>query len=114
MTDTSSNICSTDEDKSKRIILQETLSQSCSANEDESKQSIVNKNLSQNYSADIDELCSMEEDKSECTITEQKDAENEVRYDVPYNFNISNAFECGRNNPDVSYERAYMAIERDE
>ena len=25
------------------------------------------------------------------------------------NFNVSNVFECGRNNPDVSYERAYMA-----
>ena len=27
---------------------------------------------------------------------------------MPY-FNVSNVFECGRNNPDVSYERAYMA-----
>ena len=25
------------------------------------------------------------------------------------NFNVSNASECGRKNPDVSYERAYMA-----
>ena len=25
------------------------------------------------------------------------------------NFNASNVFECGRNNPDLSYERAYMA-----
>ena len=59
----------------------------------------------------MDELCSKEEDKSECNITEQKDAENEVTYDVPYDFNVSNAFECGRNNPDVSYEQAYMATE---
>ena len=42
------------------------------------------------------------------------DAENEVTYDVPYKFNVSNVFECGRNNRDVSYERAYIATERDE
>ena len=63
---------------------------------------------------DKDELFSTEEDKSECTNTEQKDAENEVTYDVPYNFNFSNIFECRRNNPDVSYEIAYMVTERDE
>ena len=62
----------------------------------------------------MDKLPSTEELKSECTITEQKYAENEVRYDVPYNFNISNAFECGGNNPDVSYKRAYMSTEREE
>ena len=33
-----------------------------------------------------------------------------MKYDVP-NFNVSNVFECERNNPDVSYERAYMATE---
>ena len=65
--------------------------------EDESKQIIVSKNLSQNYSAEVNKLCSAEIDKSEYTH-------------VP-NFNVSNVFECGRNNPDVSYERAYMATE---
>ena len=50
----------------------------------------------------------MEEYKSEYTITEKKDAGNEVTYDVP-NFNVSNIFECGRNNHDVTYERASMA-----
>ena len=30
------------------------------------------------------------------------------------NFNVSNIFECGRNNPDVSYERSYMATEGNE
>ena len=30
------------------------------------------------------------------------------------NFNVSNVFECGRNNPDWSYERAYMAAEGNE
>ena len=33
---------------------------------------------------------------------------------MPYNFNASKVFEFGRNNPDVSYERLYMASERDE
>ena len=61
----------------------------------------------------MEELCSTEEDKSEYTITEQKDAGNEVTYDVP-NFNVSNVFECGRNNPDVSCERACMATEDNE
>ena len=37
----------------------------------------------------MDELCSTEEDKSEYTITEQKDAGDEVTYDVP-NVNVSN------------------------
>ena len=60
MTAPSSNVCSTGEDKSKRIIVHRTLSQSCSVNEDKSKQSIVNKNLSPNYSADVGELCSKE------------------------------------------------------
>ena len=30
------------------------------------------------------------------------------------NFNASNVFECGGNNPDVSYERAYMATSGNE
>ena len=29
-------------------------------------------------------------------------------------FNVYNVFECGRNNPDVSCERAFMAIEDSE
>ena len=44
----------------------------------------------------------------------KKDAENEVTYDVLYNFNFSYSFEYRRNNPDVSYERSYMVTERDE
>ena len=77
-----------------------TLSQNWSANKDKSKQSIFNKTLLQNYSAEVDKLCLTKIDKSEYTH-------------VP-NFNISNVFECGRNNPDVSYERAYMATEGNE
>ena len=61
----------------------------------------------------MDRLYSTEEDKSEYTITEQKDDVNEVTYDVP-NCNVSNAFECGRNNPDMSYEIAYMATSDNE
>ena len=72
MTDQSSNVYSTDEDESKRIIVHETLSQNCSANEEKSKQIIVNKTLSRNYSAEVDELYTTEEDKSEYTITNKK------------------------------------------
>ena len=44
---------------------------------------------------------------------EQKEEGNDVTYNVP-NFNVSNVFECGRNNPDMSYERAHMATEGNE
>ena len=71
-----------------------------STDKDESKGIIVHKNLSQNYSAEVDTICSTEIDKSEYTH-------------VP-NFNVSNIFEYGRNNPDMSYERAYMATEYNE
>ena len=70
MTAPSSDIYSTDEDESKRIIVHETLSHNCSAKKEKSKQSIVNKTLLQNYSAEVDKLCSMKIDKSEYTITE--------------------------------------------
>ena len=75
MTAPSLNVYSTDEDESKRIIVQKGLSQSCSTKEDKLKKSIVNKTLLQNYSADVDKLCSTEKDIPEYTITEQKDAE---------------------------------------
>ena len=92
MTPPPSTVCSMDEDESKHIIVHETLPQNFSANEDELRQSIVNETLSQDYSADVEKLSSKEEDKAECTITEQKDAGNEVIYDVP-NFNALNVFE---------------------
>ena len=47
------------------------------------------------------------------TLLQKKNAGNEVTYDMP-NFNVSNIFECRRNNPDVSYERAYMSTSDDE
>ena len=56
----SSNVYSTDEDESKRIIVHKNLSHNCSANKDKSKQSIVNKTLSKNYSADVEKLDSTE------------------------------------------------------
>ena len=62
----------------------------------------------------MNKICSTEEDKSEYTITEQKDKGNKVTYDVPNYFNASNVFEYKINNPDVSYERAYMATEGNE
>ena len=113
MTDPYSNVNVTNEGESERSIVNEKSSQSCSTNEKKSKRSIVNESLSQNYSADVNKLCSTEEDKPEYTITEQKYKGNEVTYDVP-NFNVSNVFECGRNNHDVSYERAYMTTSGNE
>ena len=45
---------------------------------------------------------------------EQKDAGNDVTYDVP-NFNVSNVFERRKKNKyDVSYERAYITTSDDE
>ena len=85
MTALSSNVFSTNEDRSKLIIMHKNLLQSCSVNEDKSKQSIVNKTLSQKYSTDVDKWFSTEKYKSKFTIMEQKDSENEVTYNVPYN-----------------------------
>ena len=64
MTDMSSNVHSTDEDKPKCIIVHKTSSQSYSKNEDKWKQSIVNKKLSPNYPVDVEKLSSTEEYKS--------------------------------------------------
>ena len=109
MTAPYSNINVTNESESKRSTVNEKLSQSCSTNETKSKRTIVNKPLSQKGSADDNELCSTEEDESECSNKKQKDAYNEVACDVMNYFNVSNVFECGRNNPDVSCERACVA-----
>ena len=69
--------------------------------ESESKHSIVNEILSQKYSAKENELCFTKEDKSEYANEKQKDAKNEVACDVTNYFNVSNVFECGRNNLSV-------------
>ena len=58
--------------------------------------------------------CSTKEDESECADKKQKDVKNEVARDVTNYFNVYNVFECGRNNPDVSCERACMATEDNE
>ena len=54
-TDPSSNVNVTDKDKSKEIIMHETLSENNSKDVSESECNIVNKNLSQNNSADVPE-----------------------------------------------------------
>ena len=56
----------------------------------------------------------MKEDESECENKKQKDAKNEVACDVMNYFNVPNVFECGRNNPGVSCERACIATENNE
>ena len=60
--------------------------------------------------------CYTEEDKAECGINKQKDAKNEVTYDVPNYFNAFNVFKCGINILDriyVPYERACMPTARE-
>ena len=49
------NVNPTDEDKSKRIIVHDTLSWNCSTDKSESKHSIVNEKLLQSCSTDEDE-----------------------------------------------------------
>ena len=83
-------------------------------NESESRRSIVNKTLSQNCSAKENELCFTKEDESECANEKQKDAKNEFACAVTNYLNDSNVYECGRNNPDVTCERACMANEDNE
>ena len=58
MTPPSTNIYTTDEGESKRIIVQKTLSQSCSTNEGVEKCSIINKTLLRNYYVCVEKLCS--------------------------------------------------------
>ena len=55
MTDPSSNVNITDKDKSKEIILHETLSENNSKDVSEPERNIVNETLSQNHSADVPE-----------------------------------------------------------
>ena len=63
MTTPSSNVYSLDKDKSKHIIVHKNLSQNCSTNNEKSKCSIVNETLLHNYYAEVEKLCSTEEDK---------------------------------------------------
>ena len=74
---------------------------------------VFNKNLSRNCSADENKYPT-KEDKSKRANKKQKDTKNEVAWDVTNYFNVSNVFECGRNNPDLSCERASMATEENE
>ena len=88
--------------------------QSCSTNENKSKRSIVNGTLWQNCSAEENELRSTKEDKPECAIKKKIDTNNEVAYAETKYFNVYNIFECGRDLLDildVSYERACIAIQ---
>ena len=66
-----------------------------------SKRSIVNEPLSHKCSAKENKLCSTKEYESECANKKQKDAKNEVAYDVRNYLNVFNVFECGRNNTDM-------------
>ena len=78
-------------------------------NESKTKRCIVNKIWSQKYSVKENELCFTKKDESKCSNEKQKDAKNEVAYDVTNYLNVCNVFECGRDNPDAQYERACMA-----
>ena len=66
MTAPSSNVNVTDKEKSKQIIVHETLSENNSTDVSESECNIVNGTLSQNNSSNV----------SEYTITELKDKEH--------------------------------------
>ena len=61
-------------------------------NENKSKRSIVNKPLSQKCSMKEKKICSTKVDESECTNKKQKGAKNEVACDVTNCFNVSNIF----------------------
>ena len=87
-----SQSCSTNENKSKHSIGSNNLFERYSTNKNKSKRSIVNEPLLHNYSTDENELCYTKEDKSECPIKKQKDANNEVANYVTKYFNVSNVF----------------------
>ena len=107
MTAPSPNVNVTDEDKSKEIIVHETLSENSSTDVSKSERNIVNETLPQNNSTDV----------LENTITELKDKENKepsVTEKVTSYFNI---IECGRNlldRLDVTYQQSFMATSAQE
>ena len=98
----SSNGNVTDEDKSKEIIVYETLSENKYMGVSKSECNIVHKNLSQNNYADLPDN----------VITELKDVEHKepsLTGKVTSYFNI---FECVRNlldQIDITYQRAFKA-----
>ena len=92
MTALYSNVNVTNEGESKRSILNEKLLQSCSMNKNKSKRSFINELLSKKCSADENELRSTKEDESEYAKKKQKDANNEVAWDMTNYFNVSNVF----------------------
>ena len=101
-----SHVCSTVESKLKKFLVNKTLPQICFTDEDKPKGIIIDK-----YSTDEDESECVHKN-----MNKQKDANNEadyeeslVRVEVPSYLNI---FECGENildRRDVTYERACMA-----
>ena len=87
-----SQSCYTDEDQSKGIIVNKTLLQTCSTDKDQSKGIIVDECSTEDDESELKGIgvnkCSTEEDKSSYNIYKNKDAKNEVTYDVPGYFNI--------------------------
>ena len=92
MTAPYSNVNVTNKGESKCSVVNENLLQICSTTENKLKRTIVNEPLSQNCSAKENELCYTKEDKSEYASKKQKDARNEVTYDVTKKFNGFNLF----------------------
>ena len=88
------------------LILHKVLLENCSTDVGESKRNIVNKTLTQNNSADV----------SEYTITELKDIEYKEPSVTKEVTSYFNTFEYGRNILDeleVTYQRAFMAIQKE-
>ena len=101
-----SYVCSTDESKLKEFLVNETLSQICYTEKDKSKGIIVNE-----CSTDKDKSECVHKN-----VNKQKDAEYEeysVTDELPIYFNI---FKCDRsilNRLDVTYEQACIATTKD-
>ena len=110
MTAPYSKVNVTNEGEQKRSIVNEKVIAELFYEREQIKIPVSSTNLySQNCSANKNELCSTKEDESECTNKKQKYAKSEVACDVTNYFKVSNVFECGRYNTDVSCERSYMA-----
>ena len=106
MTAPSSNVNVTDEDESKEITVHETLSENSSKDVSESERDIVNKPLPQKNSADAPEY----------TILELKNKEHKEHSVTKKGTSYFNIFMCGRNlldQPDITYQRAFMATPED-
>ena len=108
MTDPSSNVYSTDEEKSKRIIVHKIYRRTVPQTKTNQNKASSTKFYRRTIPRTWTKYVQRGKTNQNTLLRKQKDEGDEFTYDVPSSY-VSNIFERGINNPDVSYEKAYMA-----